>query len=104
MRRRAKQRGPLSIRLGEREWAWLEAEAKKRSRAAGVPVGPSSIVRSLVEQQATKQPEKPAPFFGNFAEFRKKYKLDKYGIEPGYFDKLRDRSPGREPPEWLTEP
>lgn len=102
MRRRAKQRGPLSIRLGEREWAWLEEEAKKRTRAAGVPVGPSSIVRALVEREASGASGRKRLPFENIWEWRKKHQIDKYGLPRGYFDKLRDRSPGPEP-TWLDE-
>lgn len=32
----------------------------------------------------------------DIAAFRKRWQLDKYGVEPGYFDQLRDRSVGRE--------
>lgn len=92
MRRRRARNAPLSVRLDEATWAWLEREAERRSGATGVRVGPSSIVRALVERAAARGGGRRE----TIDEFRRRWGAEKLGLTQEFFEKLRDRSPGRE--------
>ena len=83
---------PLSVRLDRCGWAWLERESARRSKAAGVPVGPSSIVRALIEREAGRR----SGAAESVAQFRKRWRIERLGFTEKFFDGLRDRSSGRE--------
>jgi hypothetical protein len=82
---------PLSVRLDRKAWNWLRRESERRSKATGVPVGPSTIVRAMVEREAEHAGHAEA-----IREFRKRLKVEKLGLTIEFFKQLRDRSPGRD--------
>lgn len=56
---------------------------------------PVAIVLSVATYERLKRPR---PSFAEFLEtFRAQHDAETEGIEPGYFESLRDKSPGREP-------
>jgi hypothetical protein len=82
---------PLSIRLDPKAWIWLRRESKRRTEATGVRVGPSSIVRAIVEREADQA--RPTE---DIIEFRKRWQVESLGLTRELFEDLRDRSPGRD--------
>ncbi len=88
-----KSDAPLSVRLDRKTWTWLRRESERRSKATEVPVGPSTIVRALVER-AARQASRAEPI----AEFRKRWKVESLGLSPEFLEQLRDRSAGRDVP------
>jgi len=54
----------------------------------GVPIGPSSIVRSIVEQAAAHAEVKHE----SIVDFRKRMKISTLGFTPEFFEGLRDRT------------
>lgn len=79
---------PLSVRLDPHVWNWLNAEADRRTRLTGVPIGPSSIVRAIVEHAAQAESQRES-----ISDFRKRLKIESLRFTPEFFDALRDRTP-----------
>lgn len=90
---RKESEAPLSVRLDRKAWNWLRRESERRSKATGVPVGPSTIVRAMVEREAG-QASRAEPI----AEFRKRWKVESLGLRVAFLEQLRDRSVGRNVP------
>ena len=82
---------PLSVRLDRKAWTRLRRESTRRSKATGVPVGPSTIVRAMVERAAERGDRSET-----IAKFRKRWKVEKLGLTMKFFEGLCDRSPGRD--------
>ncbi len=69
-----------------------DRERRLQALARGRGVTVSEILREAVDQILRKADEESF----DVRAFRKKWRLDEEGFETGYFEGLRDRSPGRD--------